>query len=118
MLQKVERLGAKAIIFTVDVGWVSKRTLEARINKPIPESLFGAFMAMGGLQDRNLSWDDIAWIRVRILSTLVPLFLGRKFEAHTYLGSAIRGFQSLSKACRVLKMLSYASNMALKESCW
>jgi L-lactate dehydrogenase (cytochrome) len=59
ILQKVERLGAKAIIFTVDVGW------EARINGTISKSSLGAFMAMGGLQDRNLSWDDISWIRCR-----------------------------------------------------
>lgn len=64
ILQKVERLGMKAIIFTIDVGWESKRTLENRTNEPIPKEHLGAFMAMGGLQDRKLSWDDISWIRV------------------------------------------------------
>ncbi|RYO37681.1 hypothetical protein AA0111_g2631 [Alternaria arborescens] len=63
ILQKVERLGAKAIIFTVDVGWWSKRTLETRHGGELPKASLGAFMAMGGRQDRNLSWNDISWIR-------------------------------------------------------
>ncbi|KAF2117651.1 FMN-dependent dehydrogenase [Lophiotrema nucula] len=78
ILQKVERLGVRAIIFTVDVGWGSKRTLEARTNGTIPKSSLGAFMAMGGLQDRNLSWDDIAWIR-----------------RHTKLPIIVKGVQSI-----------------------
>jgi L-lactate dehydrogenase (cytochrome) len=63
ILQNVERLGFKAIIFTVDVGWWSKRTLELRTNGTLPEALLGTFMVTGGVQDRNLSWEDIAWIR-------------------------------------------------------
>ena len=60
----------KAIIFTIDVGWWSKRILEARISDfKLPDASLGAFMASGGLQDRNLSWDDIAWVRVSISST-------------------------------------------------
>lgn len=73
ILQKVERLGAKAIIFTVDVGWWSKRTLETRHGGELPKASLGAFMAMGGRQDRNLSWNDISWIRVRILCFSGPL---------------------------------------------
>ncbi|KAH6714359.1 mitochondrial fmn-dependent dehydrogenase [Leptodontidium sp. MPI-SDFR-AT-0119] len=47
----IESLGAKAIIFIVDVGWGLKRTLEARINNKIPKSSLGAFI------------DDITWVR-------------------------------------------------------
>lgn len=68
ILKKVERLGAKAIIFTVDVGWWSKRTLESRLNGTLPKSSLGAFMASGGQQDRNLCWNDISWIRVSAIS--------------------------------------------------
>jgi hypothetical protein len=60
----VEQLGFRAIIFTVDAGWESTRTLENRTPGTIPEGLRGYFMASGGLQDRNLSWNDIVWIRV------------------------------------------------------
>lgn len=73
ILQEVERLGFTAIIFKVDVGWESKRTLEARTNKSIPgcfpRSCLRAFMAFEGRQDRKPSWDDIARFRVG-----VPIF--------------------------------------------
>lgn len=64
ILQKVEHLGASAIVFTIDVGWGSKRTLENYTGGSLPKSQLGAFMASGGLQDRNLSWNDISWMRV------------------------------------------------------
>ncbi|GAB7354339.1 hypothetical protein MBLNU459_g4850t2 [Dothideomycetes sp. NU459] len=63
ILKKVELLGFKAIVFTVDCGWWSKRTLEERIDGTIPKSVLGTFMATGGLQDRTISWDDISWMR-------------------------------------------------------
>lgn len=70
----MERLGVKGVIFTIDVGWWSKRTLEARISDfKLPDTSLGAFMASGGLQDRNLSWHDIAWIRVSGLSIPMPI---------------------------------------------
>ncbi|KAF2821154.1 FMN-linked oxidoreductase [Ophiobolus disseminans] len=65
ILQKVERLGAKAIIFTVDVGWWSKRNLEIRHGGELPTASLGAFVAMGGRQDRNLSWNYIAWVKAQ-----------------------------------------------------
>ncbi|KAH8745573.1 mitochondrial fmn-dependent dehydrogenase [Diaporthe sp. PMI_573] len=64
ILRKVEKLGAKAIVFTVDVCWESKRTLDVRAKGAFPKTSLGAFMAMGGLQDRNLTWNDIAFIRI------------------------------------------------------
>ncbi len=88
LLRHVESLGVKAIIFTVDVGWWSKRTIEARVNKPLPKEFLGAFMASGGEQDRNLSWDDIAWIRVGIHGTLISNSMLRT-------GSVTQSFRSL-----------------------
>jgi L-lactate dehydrogenase (cytochrome) len=85
LLQKVEELGAKAIIFTVDVSWASKRTLDVRSKttkakqsrKPGHESIPNKSTAssrsfadaIGGYQDRNLTWEDISFIRVSLDAT-------------------------------------------------
>uniref|UniRef100_A0A8H7TSA9 Uncharacterized protein n=1 Tax=Bionectria ochroleuca TaxID=29856 RepID=A0A8H7TSA9_BIOOC len=51
LIQKVEKLGAKAIVFTVDVMWQSKRTMDVRAKLPSPA------------EDYNLTWSDLAFIR-------------------------------------------------------
>ncbi|KAL4874295.1 L-mandelate dehydrogenase [Aspergillus karnatakaensis] len=89
LLRKVEKLGAKAIVFTVDVAWESKRTLDVRakagpiLGTPANSSTnsssassssssgrarpqrkeAGVAQAIGGYQDRNLTWKDISFIR-------------------------------------------------------
>ena len=73
LLQKVERLEAKAIVFTVDVAWDSKRTLDVRSKAGASGSPrlsksdkkpAGVSQKIGSYQDRDLSWRDIAFIRV------------------------------------------------------
>ncbi|GAD97197.1 hypothetical protein CNBD2850 [Paecilomyces variotii No. 5] len=75
LIRKVEMLGAKAIVFTVDVSWESKRTLDVRaktgstnhrtsqISKKSTKKDLGVAQAIGGYQDRNLTWSDISFIR-------------------------------------------------------
>ncbi|KAF2799405.1 FMN-linked oxidoreductase [Melanomma pulvis-pyrius CBS 109.77] len=63
MLQRIARLGVKAIIFTVDVGWWPKQTSEARVTDfKLPDASLGTSMDSRGLHDRNLSGNDLAWI--------------------------------------------------------
>lgn len=79
LIQKVTKLGAKAIILTVDVGWESKRTLDVRAKSlgsdllPVSTEAHlaavtsakeaGVSQAIGGYQDHNLTWGDIEFIR-------------------------------------------------------
>ncbi|OXG35145.1 L-mandelate dehydrogenase [Cryptococcus neoformans Bt120] len=76
LLQKVEKLKPAAVMFTVDVPWQSKRTMDTRakntVNPPIKDTAagdkksrapLGVSEAIGGYQDRDLSWEDIAFIR-------------------------------------------------------
>lgn len=74
LIRKVEKLGAKAIMFTVDTSWDSKRTLDSRAKAPTSSGESSATVAtlpvnqaISGYQDRNLTWDDIAFIRVSIV---------------------------------------------------
>lgn len=79
LLHRVERLGAKAIMFTVDTAGDSKRTLDERNkvaaaaklraqsvgdgeseSKPAPVAVN---QAISGYQDRDLTWKDIGFIR-------------------------------------------------------
>ncbi|CAI6094090.1 unnamed protein product [Clonostachys chloroleuca] len=72
LIQKVEKLGAKAIVFTVDVMWQSKRTMDVRAKLPSPAEAAAAAAApapasvshaISGYQDYNLTWSDLAFIR-------------------------------------------------------
>ncbi|RSH80772.1 Cytochrome b2, mitochondrial precursor [Saitozyma podzolica] len=80
LLQKVERLGAAAVMFTVDAAYRSKRTRDVRakshVAAPIAETSasasaskapskapLGVSAAISGYQDTNLTWDDIKFIR-------------------------------------------------------
>ena len=117
ILKQVEGLGAKAIVFTIDVGWESKRTLEARTNAKIPDSALGAFMASGGLQDRKLSWEDISWFRVSVfcdLKTELTIYMLRSRAEPSF--SNTQASQSLSRACKALRTSSSVSSMALMGS--
>lgn len=88
LLEKVTKLGAAAVIFTVDVAWQSKRTRDVRgkaaVAAPIPTTEVdqpavkdtgkgkgrsgkqgaGVSSAISGYQDTHLVWDDIKFIRV------------------------------------------------------
>jgi isopentenyl diphosphate isomerase/L-lactate dehydrogenase-like FMN-dependent dehydrogenase len=73
LIQKVEKLGAKAIMFTVDVCWQSKRTMDVRTKAtpgPSPSAPSsapkGVSQAISGYQDTNLTWKDIPFIRVSL----------------------------------------------------
>ncbi|KAJ0120017.1 Cytochrome b2 [Diaporthe amygdali] len=85
LIRKVEQLGARAIVFTVDVCWQSKRTLDVR-TKGIPShssaiatsTSKGVSEAIGEYQDRNLTWKDIGFI-----------------QSHTKLPIIVKGVQSL-----------------------
>ncbi|WWD01546.1 hypothetical protein V866_008491 [Kwoniella sp. B9012] len=79
LLKKVEKLKPAAVMFTVDVPWQSKRTLDARakhVVAPVVEDTeaplrpskapLGVSEAIGGYQDPNLSWEDIPFIRQHI----------------------------------------------------
>ncbi|KAM0750645.1 mitochondrial fmn-dependent dehydrogenase [Meredithblackwellia eburnea MCA 4105] len=85
LIQKVERLGASAIMFTVDVCWDSKRTRDVRgkssgtsrttsdtksISSKAPQG--GVAAAIGGYQDRHLTVNDIAFIRA---NTSLPIIV-------------------------------------------
>jgi L-lactate dehydrogenase (cytochrome) len=77
LLRKVEKLGATAIIFTVDVMHQSKRTMDVR-NKPTAlkpplssqtssgnvTAQAGVSKSISGYQDEKLAWSDITFIRV------------------------------------------------------
>ncbi|KAK6076205.1 glycolate oxidase [Seiridium cupressi] len=69
LIEKVEKLGARAIMFTVDVCWQSKRTLDVRSKSNPPQSSTtsssakGISQAISGYQDTNLTWKDIPFIR-------------------------------------------------------
>ncbi|WVQ83117.1 hypothetical protein IAT38_005255 [Cryptococcus sp. DSM 104549] len=74
LLEKVNRLGADAIIFTVDTAWRSKRTRDVRAKAhvaPPPSSSgqekskspLGVSQAISGYQDTNLTWGDIDFIK-------------------------------------------------------
>ncbi|KAI4595221.1 Cytochrome b2, mitochondrial precursor [Pestalotiopsis sp. 9143b] len=69
LMEKVERLGAKAIMFTVDVCWQSKRTMDVRSKATPGQSSApssapkGVSQAISGYQDTNLTWNDIPFIR-------------------------------------------------------
>ncbi|KAF2014515.1 hypothetical protein BU24DRAFT_493107 [Aaosphaeria arxii CBS 175.79] len=96
LLRKVEQLGVKAIVFTVDVCWQSKRTLDVRTKAksntapPSPPSsssssasgsgskALSVSQQISGYQDTNLTWDDISFIR-----------------RHTTLPIIVKGVQSL-----------------------
>lgn len=113
LLKKVEDEGVAAVIFTVDVAWQSKRTLDRRAKtalEPPPsntgsqkgEQGAGVAAAISGYQDTHLVWDDIDFIRVRILSTppspsslyAVP---GSRADAqkHTKLPIIVKGLQAV-----------------------
>ncbi|EFX00064.1 mitochondrial fmn-dependent dehydrogenase [Grosmannia clavigera kw1407] len=78
ILRKVERMGAKAVMFTVDTAGDSKRTLDERLKvaaaaklredngkttKSEPLEPLAIGHAISGYQDRNLTWKDIGFIR-------------------------------------------------------
>ncbi|ODN81596.1 hypothetical protein L202_02008 [Cryptococcus amylolentus CBS 6039] len=74
LLEKVTRLGADAIIFTVDTAWRSKRTRDVRAKAEVApppssdgmktsKSPLGVSAAISGYQDTNLTWKDIEFIR-------------------------------------------------------
>ncbi|KAK6224090.1 hypothetical protein LQW54_000237 [Pestalotiopsis sp. IQ-011] len=69
LIERVERLGAKAIMFTVDVCWQSKRTMDVRPKATPGQSSApssapkGVSQAISGYQDTNLTWNDIPFIR-------------------------------------------------------
>ncbi|WVR07303.1 hypothetical protein IAU60_004344 [Kwoniella sp. DSM 27419] len=92
LLEKVTKLGASAIIFTVDTAWRSKRTRDVRAKAmvaPPPSSdgqtkskaPLGVSQAISGYQDTNLTWGDIDFIR-----------------KHTNLPIIVKGIQSLQDA--------------------
>lgn len=75
LLKKVEESGVAAVIFTVDVAWQSKRTLDRRAKTALapPPSNEGSekgtqgegvAAAISGYQDSHLVWEDIDFIRV------------------------------------------------------
>ena len=79
LIRKVEKLGARAIMFTVDTPWDSKRTLDerakvqtaAKLRESAPLSTsqpsaapLAVNQAISGYQDRNLTWKDIGFIKV------------------------------------------------------
>lgn len=60
-------------------------------------------MATGGLQDRNLSWDDISWIRVSVRIFIPPSCVGPHdieiyadfLQRYTRLPIVVKGVQSI-----------------------
>ncbi|WRT68158.1 uncharacterized protein IL334_005133 [Kwoniella shivajii] len=82
LLRKVEQLKPAAVMFTVDVAWQSKRTLDVRAkhipvdvnadtSTPRSKAPLGVSEAIGGYQDSNLSWDDIDFIRKHISAPII-----------------------------------------------
>lgn len=87
LLRKVEKLGARGIMFTVDTSWDSKRTLDERTKRLANSAIMAAKptnsdtapaqglpvgKAISGYQDHNLSWSDIAFIRK---NTTLPIIV-------------------------------------------
>lgn len=93
LVERVTKLGASAIILTVDVCWQSKRTLDVRqklkevSDVPAPKSITTPTSSpkeksvseqISGYQATNLTWDDIAFVK-----------------KHTHLPIIIKGVQSV-----------------------
>ncbi|KAF3051292.1 Cytochrome b2, mitochondrial precursor [Didymella keratinophila] len=93
LVERVTKLGASAIILTVDVCWQSKRTLDVReklkevSDAPAPKSITtptagskekSVSEQISGYQATDLTWDDIAFIR-----------------KHTHLPIIVKGVQSV-----------------------
>lgn len=93
LVERVTKLGASAIILTVDVCWQSKRTLDVREKlKEVsdissPKSIITLTASpkeksiseqISGYQATNLTWDDIAFVR-----------------KHTHLPIIVKGVQSV-----------------------
>ncbi|OCF40439.1 L-mandelate dehydrogenase [Kwoniella heveanensis CBS 569] len=102
LLEKVTKLGASAIIFTVDTPWRSKRTRDVRAKTQVApppsnseggkgpsagadasasKAPLGVSRAISGYQDTNLTWKDIDFIR-----------------QHTKLPIIVKGIQSMEDA--------------------
>ncbi|WVF71747.1 hypothetical protein IAT40_006555 [Kwoniella sp. CBS 6097] len=96
LLDKVTKLGASAIIFTVDTAWRSKRTRDVRAKTQVApppsngeggkaaassKAPLGVSRAISGYQDTNLTWKDIDFIR-----------------QHTNLPIIVKGIQSMEDA--------------------
>ncbi|WVQ99149.1 hypothetical protein IAU59_006281 [Kwoniella sp. CBS 9459] len=99
LLEKVTKLGASAIIFTVDTPWRSKRTRDVRAKTQVApppsnsnddggkaaasssKAPLGVSRAISGYQDTNLTWKDIDFIR-----------------QHTNLPIIVKGIQSMEDA--------------------
>lgn len=72
VLRQADSLGAKAIVFTVDVMQQTKRTLDVRtktLSNPSPKAAkqpapAGVSASISGYQDFGLTWGDIDFIRV------------------------------------------------------
>ncbi|OJJ45932.1 hypothetical protein ASPZODRAFT_152880 [Penicilliopsis zonata CBS 506.65] len=87
LIRKVDNLGAKAIVFTVDVARQSKRTRDVRYkamqnptrktDQPVQKAK-SVSESISGYQDTNLTWKDITFIR-----------------EHTKLPIIVKGVQSL-----------------------
>jgi L-lactate dehydrogenase (cytochrome) len=89
LIRKVEQLGAQAIVFTVDVCWQSKRTLDVRSKETPPRastvstsSPKGVSEAISGYQDSNMTWKDIDFIRVSFFF----FFFYKRFFLRFFLG--------------------------------
>lgn len=93
LVERVTKLGASAIILTVDVCWQSKRTLDVReklkevSDTPAPKSIAtptagpvekSVSEQISGYQAANLTWGDIAFVR-----------------KHTHLPIIVKGVQSV-----------------------
>ncbi|KAH6681172.1 mitochondrial fmn-dependent dehydrogenase [Plectosphaerella plurivora] len=84
LLRKVEKLGASAIVFTVDVMQQTKRTLDVRtktIANPSPKTpkaaapapaMAGVSASISGYQDFGLTWGDVDFIRE---NTTLPIIV-------------------------------------------
>lgn len=79
VIQKADRLGAKAIVFTVDVMCQTKRTLDVRnkrVSKPTPKNAVSTpapasvSASISGYQDFGLTWSDIDFISVRTIGII------------------------------------------------
>lgn len=81
-------MGAKAIVFTVDVMWQSKRTMDVRAKLPSPSDAKADAPApasvshsISGYQDYNLTWKDLSFIRVSD-NDHVCEFVGNRWLTH------------------------------------
>lgn len=76
VIQKADRLGAQAIVFTVDVMRQTKRTLDVRakhLSKPkgpkkesASPPAAGVSASISGYQDFGMTWKDVDFIAVRV----------------------------------------------------